>query len=613
MGYSPDECIKQITDKKRIACDNLQLAYHCDTLTGVGGDYHDECVAAGVIYFQVRVAECYNPKTGENKYFPPDQFFQQCNAQGPDWQQRWCYCCCACFAKDTLIAVPGGVAEIYTIPVGAQVLAGSVHDNNSVKTSWSETRVKFSMGTGEGHQPMMVYINFGEDNKNDLICTQDQPFLLHNGKFITAGKLVPGQTLVDKDGNEVIINLVSMGSYDGAVHHISTSKPWAGNPNGHLLLAGGVVVGDFEMQLKFDSLPESMKVQGHSTLPSIGTPEYDAQFGENSQQSEGHFEFTHVTAVGPEVGKKRTGKGVFKTYRRGISNVPHGARQLLTKKQAGDVRRNGKQVPLSDPMPKIMFDTVKGQLSGFYPDIDFYYDALDTTPNVYAFEAYGRKIVQVAGGFARLTIIDYEGLAMAMGHGIGCFKGGAPMVTEEYSAVGEADRYAFGAVCSKLWIGDPAFAYITRAIDQWESLFALVSKEHAQGNPKDPLNNPSLACRTKVIQSAPFGGGLPECAGGEPKPKLWLEQATADKLDTVNLVFNLALEPNSANNPANYTFMPGVEVIKAQRDSQRDFEVNLTVKLQAGKEYKVTAKNLVSALGTGLDPEHVSATFKSPG
>ena len=119
MTYDPNVCIQKVTDKGRIACDQLNLPYHCDTLTGVTGDYHQDCVDAGIMYFQVRVADCWNSKTNKNKYFSPGDFFDKCGElreSDPNWQQRWCYCCCACFAHNTLVAVPGGVAEIFTIP-----------------------------------------------------------------------------------------------------------------------------------------------------------------------------------------------------------------------------------------------------------------------------------------------------------------------------------------------------------------------------------------------------------------------------------------------------------------------------------------------------------------
>mgnify|MGYP001804172825 CR=1 FL=1 len=66
MTYDPNVCIQKVTDKGRIACDQLNLPYHCDTLTGVTGDYHQDCVDAGIMYFQVRVADCWNSKTNKN-------------------------------------------------------------------------------------------------------------------------------------------------------------------------------------------------------------------------------------------------------------------------------------------------------------------------------------------------------------------------------------------------------------------------------------------------------------------------------------------------------------------------------------------------------------------
>ena len=614
-SYDPNTCKQKILDAQRIPCDTLSLPYHCDTLTGVGGDYHQECVDAGIIYFQVRVAVCRNAPKNEWKYFPPSSYFQQCNAlmqQDPNWTMDWCYCCCACFAKETLVAVPDGYAEIYTIPVGAEVLTGSV--NGGIKPKWANSVVKLSMGTGEGPQPMMVYIGFGADQAKDLICTQDQPFLLSNGKYTTSSRLVPGDKLVDKDGNDVEVVFVSMGNYNGAVHHIAAVELWNKNPDGHLILTGGVVAGDFEFQLNFDSLPSDRKVDNYDKLPRIGTAEYDQNMKKHVVKSDVFFHFNHQATTGPDGGKKRTAGGMFTTYRRQSAPIPVGAQRLLTPAQAEDILKNGKFISLGDPMAQINYDTVRRQLQGSYPDIVFYYDPFDLMPQVYAFEAYGQKVVILTGGLSRLIGFNYEGIAMAMGHGVGCFYGGEPKVLEGYSAVGQADRYSFSIVGSRLWVNTPAFQYITAAIDQWEYMFSLISPKNAGGNPLDPLHDPSIACRTTIIQSAPFGGGLPECAGGPPVKKIELQLANATSLTDVSLTFSLALDPTTTDDPKNYELDPSVKVVTAKRNPQRDFVVDLVVNvLKPGTTYKVTAKNLKSALGTGMDPKYASTSFKAPG
>lgn len=614
MGYNSNTCNKQIEDKGRTPCDHLNLPYHCDTLTGVGGDYHQECVDAGLIYFQVRVADCHNKKTGEDKYFSPDDFFSGCGAlqqQDPNWEMNWCYCCCACFAKDTLISTPKGLAEIYTIPPKAEVYAGYIGVDDLSKIDWKSEEVELSMGTGDGLQPFMVYIGFDSENQKDLICTQDQPLLLSNGKFITAGKLQVGDKLVDKDGKSVELKFVSLGSYNGGVHHISTKVAWDNSPNGHLLLAQGIIAGDYKMQLSFDSLPDDMKVDNYNQLHTIGTQEYTAQNSGKVNVSKTHLQFTHSTAVGPNAGKKRIGEGIFETYQSKTSNIPLSAQSLFTEAQAMDILTKSKLTSLSDPNPKIDFDSVTKMLTGFYPDINFAMDMFNLVPNVYAFEEYGKNFVLVTGGLLRLVGFNYEGLLTAVGHGIGCFYGGEPLVQSGYSSVGKADMYSFGIITSKVWLGDPAFSYISASINQWKALFDLISPENAKGNPMDPLNDPSIECRTKIITSAPFGGALPACAGGTPLPKIELQDAQEKEIGHVELILSLAVDPDTANDIKNYEISPEAQITKAQRSSEKDFVIDLDIELEPDTKYTIKIKNLISVLNTTVDPEHDSTEFTS--
>ena len=164
--------------------------------------------------------------------------------------------------NDTLIAVPAGSKQISQIKKGEEVLTASAHmTNGKLELVWEALKVDFSSGSGaSSHHPLMVYVELGTSfEQSKLICVMDQSLLLANGKFTTASKLRLGQSLVDKEGNGVPVNMVNMGGYLGGVHAIATMGPWNDNPDGHLLLAGGVVVGDFQMQMFFDQLPDSMK------------------------------------------------------------------------------------------------------------------------------------------------------------------------------------------------------------------------------------------------------------------------------------------------------------------------------------------------------------------
>ena len=421
-----------------------------------------------------------------------------------------------CLANDTFIATHEGDKPIYTIYVGEKVLVASVGlTSGKTQINWSTATVNFSSeNCPSGHQPLMVYIFLRGKNTYELICNMDQPFLLANGKYTTAEKLQPGKQLVDKDGNPVRIEMISIGSYSGGIHHISTDIPWERNPDGHLLLAGGVVAGDYTLQLHFDQLPDSMKEDNYAAKPSLGTPEYEAAYTSVIKRSDPFFEFVGANSESKDIGQRQMVSGLFKTYCMKTSNVPSEAQALFTPDQAADIHKYSSQVPLSNPIPQATFKNVKDQLSGFYPDIEFYYDTLEVTPNVYAFEFDGRKIVQVSGSLARIKEFGYEGLFMAIAYGVACFYGGNPKNSFGYSSVGQAEWYAFSVVSRSCWIDEPHKTYVKAAMDQWKSIFDLVSPGNAKDNSQDPLNDPSLDCRFQTIQTAAAGGALPKCAGG---------------------------------------------------------------------------------------------------
>lgn len=610
-SYDPAVC-----DQKLTAQGMLPLCgsnYHCEDVVQQSASYHSLCgTDQSTVYTPVQCTACTNGTT--YLYFPAATFFTQCAAQGAGWGPAFCYCCCSCFANDTLIAIPEGSKQIYLIAKGEQVLAGSVGSTGGkLQMNWVNTEVNFSQGTGStGHQPMMVYISMTGKNTHELICSMDQPFLLADGKYTTAGKLRPGQQLVDKDGNPVTVELVSIGAYEGGVHHIATDKPWLKIPDGHLLLAGGVVAGDFTMQLYFDQLPDEMKEDNFAAKPKLGTSEYETINAGKVKRSEVLFEFVGAKMPSQNVGQRKTVSGLFKTYSVITSNIPYGAQSLFTPEQAADIAKNGNQAPIGNTISLGTFNTIKKQFAGFYPDIDFYFDILDVVPNLYAFEAYGRKTVVVSGGLGRMQGFNYEGMFTAMAHGIACFYGGDPKNSFGYSGVGQADWYAFGVISKTCWASAPSMTYLLTARQMWNALFALVSPEHAQGNPNDKLNDPSLACRSQTIDVAIAGGNLPECAGGAPQPKISLEQAVATSDSDVVLIFSLALLNDSATNVANYTLTPAAKITSATLDTATGFIVHLKVDMKPGTQYTVTVQNLTSILGTGLDPNHVSAEFTSP-
>ncbi|QLC65521.1 hypothetical protein LPB248_04210 [Flavobacterium sp. LPB0248] len=161
-----------------------------------------------------------------------------------------------CTAGRTRIATPSGEKAIEYLDKGESVLAfSSKVESGRIELSSSETKVTFSGGT-QGRSNAL-YITLGY--KQEIICTLDQPFLLINGKYTTGSQLRPGTELVDEKGDPVVVSSISMGTYQGMINNISVGDFNFTSPDGHLLLAQGVIIGDFVFQLFFDSLPGNLK------------------------------------------------------------------------------------------------------------------------------------------------------------------------------------------------------------------------------------------------------------------------------------------------------------------------------------------------------------------
>lgn len=160
----------------------------------------------------------------------------------------------------TLIAVPNGSKQIHLIKQNEEVLAASAQIiKGKLELAWDAIKVSYSADSGSSSRSTLFYLDLATESQR-LVCTMDQPFLLANGKYTIATKLVPGQHfLVDKEGNKVRINGITVRQYHGSDHAIATMEARENSPDGHLLLAEGVVVGDFWLQVNFSQLPESMK------------------------------------------------------------------------------------------------------------------------------------------------------------------------------------------------------------------------------------------------------------------------------------------------------------------------------------------------------------------
>lgn len=123
-------------------------------------------------------------------------------------------------------------------------------------TSWVQKPVLFSSGTGPGGKSQFINVGFGAygTDLKYILVSLAQPFLMPDKSLKQAQKLVPGKDLlVMEDGTTCPILLVEVGVFNKGAHHVATSLQPAGNLNGHLMLANGVVIGDYATMLNMRS------------------------------------------------------------------------------------------------------------------------------------------------------------------------------------------------------------------------------------------------------------------------------------------------------------------------------------------------------------------------
>lgn len=597
IPWNPDKCDPKLKEQ---GCQPTCSSNHCTSFQA-SQVYQQNCRDTGRTYAPVQTLECFNSSTHQTTNVPMDQILtncQQLHSSNPDWNIRTCYCCCWCFARGTLMGVPDGYVKIETLTKGDKILAGtSKVGENKPALTWDPMGIEFAMGAENSHEPAMVYMAYGKEQF--IVCSTDQVFMLSNGKLTTAVKLRPDLELIDKDGNPVPVHTVSIGHFSGGIYHIGTTMSFNGTADRHLMLAQGIVAGDYTLQLHFHELDSSFKVDNHDDLPSLGSPEYDES--DNSLVKSEH-EYIYSAKE-----KKALLHEKFTTYAKQGVLIPRGAQALFTEKQAADIAKNGNQRPISNPVGYSQVMNLIKLFKGFHPDILVHLEWGMNEPNVWAFKQYGENIVIVSGGLVRMSGFYFDGLAMAIAYGIACFSNAEPKRDNGLLCVGTADYVAYGIISHEIWYGQAWGGSILSAKTEWETLFKCISDQHAESDSLDICNNPGIKCREQTINSAIPGGSLPECAGGPKIPALELEQAYATK-DRITLVFSQSLAKEQAEDAKNYILTPDAKVMKAELDPAYNFKVDLTTDCKSG-DFTVTAKNLVSIYEKELDPEHSKARF----
>ncbi len=123
-------------------------------------------------------------------------------------------------------------------------------------TSWVQKPVLFSPGTGTSGNNQLINVGFSNCGAEPqyILVSRTQPFLMHNKTLKQAKKLIPGKDqLVMEDGTLCPIISIEVAVFNKGVHHVTTSRSPAENLNFHLMLANGIVIGDYATILNMRS------------------------------------------------------------------------------------------------------------------------------------------------------------------------------------------------------------------------------------------------------------------------------------------------------------------------------------------------------------------------
>ena len=465
-----------------------------------------------------------------------------CTDQGKSYFPLSCYCCCSCFAYGTKISVPLGTRKIQDFRIGDQAMAGSlglgrVPAVGPLEMKWEPALVSFSGGTGpDSHEAVMVYIQHGKSGM--IIVTPDHLFLMPDGRFKRGDRLVPGKDfLVGEDGSPVPIHEVSLGEYEGGVHHIALDLEFTGSPDGHLLLSDGVVSGDFNLQIHAADLKEKGYFVGdHDALPKIGSPRYE-------EENNGHLirgEYPAVYAAlrndnqpqGLEKNQGRQLRAQRRFYLHGerVSPLPQMRAAYLSREQATALMDLGDMRDFADlGKGNSTVNYLLKLFGGFYRNIVFYYDTGRLEPNAYAFRQNGRDTIVLTGGLMRVKGLAIHGLSLILSHLIVRLQASQPVDDLGFTSAAMADYYSIQPM-QTVDFGDQNITAFQKGMEELKAAVFQIIAQRADkyvGDPYEPDTKTRLAALKTgfdmVYPPAGIGGPQMEALAllkGEARPPI---------------------------------------------------------------------------------------------
>lgn len=415
-----------------------------------------------------------------------------------------CYCICSCVSQGTPVTIPGDT----TIPIEkvvenqTQVLAAGL-DLNFVPTTVEKVS---GPAYGETKNTIFMTLGFGDGTTQQLVLTMDHPVLVVGNPptMVSAGRLGLQDQLVDRWGHAVTIKDIQWGNYNGNFFEIGTNmrEPLdRKNLTGHLIVTGGVVTGDYMVDLELD-LPVSARENKDAPRPVVGSADWRSK---------------NSTKLMTKPARVRN--GVFKPAASMRVKVPAHASAFLPEAQAAILEAKAPKQPLDNQYYLEECEWLINKVfKPLYPEVHFLFDWYSDEVNAHSWVGKKTKHVYLSGGLARIEKFEYDGVALAIAHELGHLYG-TPTVGG-VTCEGEADWYGALVVLRNIWFGEFYFEGTKAAIAQLETLYDYIKAAGSAGAPpkedKHGQPYPSNKCRIATLQAAMKSPDKPDCANCKP-------------------------------------------------------------------------------------------------
>ncbi|MGC5698868.1 hypothetical protein J4P02_01560 [Pseudomonas sp. NFXW11] len=187
--------------------------------------------------------------------------------------------------------------------------------------------------------------------------------------------------------------------------------------------------------------------------------------------------------------------------------------QFVTDAQASDLAKMPARA-IDDPVVPQLMEEIFSTFKAAYPDIDFYLDWANPTPNARSFVYIdGRQKVVVNGALVRIACLYYEAFCFIVGQCVARFSGQPPVDGNNLSYVGVADYYTTITLLPRVFFSISDNSALNSGIEiQIKTLFQKgISEQNQMPDPGNLAANPGIPCRFNAITSGIFGESLPAC------------------------------------------------------------------------------------------------------